>query len=362
MPVARQAAVAWLFLLVPLLSGPWSPVASGQPPAEEQPLQVVVSPEARAIHQRGFVFDGHNDLPWEIRSKGSRSLEKIDIAQSQPRLHTDIQRLQAGGVGAQFWSVYVPSKTAQTGQAHQTTLEQIEIVYAMMDRYPEVFELARSHADILRIRQAGKIASLIGVEGGHSIEDSLDKLRRLYELGARYMTLTHSDSLDWADSCSDQQRCGGLSEFGCAVVREMNRLGMLVDLSHVAPATMQAALEVSQAPVIFSHSSARAVADHPRNVPDEILEQLPANGGIVMINFFSGFVVPGISPRRGDVELAVSGKSRPGRSAGHARERARYRPAIRFCRVRYSTWSTILNTSFAWPGSITSASVAITMA
>ena len=254
---------------------------------------VKVSPQAQAIHDRGFVFDGHNDLPWEIRTQGSRSFEKIDISQPQPKLHTDIARLKKGGVGAQFWSVYVPSDTAYDGSAHAKTLEQIDIVQAMLARYPETFAAARTASDVQAARAAGKIASLIGVEGGHAIENSLDKLRKLHELGAGYMTLTHSDSLEWADSCTDKPKCHGLSEFGKEIVREMNRLGMLVDISHVSVETMQAAIDVSAAPVIFSHSSARAIADHPRNVPDEILKQLPRNGGIVMINFYPAFVVPG---------------------------------------------------------------------
>ncbi len=253
---------------------------------------VVVSEKAQGIHNRGYVFDGHNDLPWEIRTTGSRSFEKIDISQPQPKLHTDIARLRQGNVGAQFWSVFVPSDTAYDGSAHQKTLEQIEIVNAMVERYPNVFAMARTVKDIEAARAAGKIASLIGVEGGHAIENSLDKLNKLHELGAGYMTLTHSDSLAWADSCSDKAQANGLNEFGKEVVRVMNKLGMLVDISHVSPETMQAALDVTKAPVIFSHSSAKAVADHPRNVPDEILKQLPRNGGVVMVNFYSGFVVP----------------------------------------------------------------------
>jgi len=253
---------------------------------------VVVSAEALGIHQRGYVFDGHNDLPWVVRTKASRSFDALDISQPQPQIHTDIERLRQGGVGAQFWSVFVPARTAESGLSHQMTLEQIEIVKAMVARYPETFELALTSEDVERIRSQGKIASMIGVEGGHAIENSIEKLRRLAEFGARYMTLTHSESLDWADSCSDEPRSGGLSEFGKEVVREMNRLGMMVDISHVAPSTMQAVLDTSVAPVIFSHSSARGVADHVRNVPDEILKQLPADGGVVMINFYSGFVVP----------------------------------------------------------------------
>lgn len=273
--------------------------ARGQEPVIEKSVQapaerplVDVSAEALAIHGRGFVFDGHNDLPWVVRLEASRSFDKLDISQSQPKIHTDIPRLRQGGVGAQFWSVYVPADTLASGAAHQTTIEQIEIVKAMVQRYPETFELAFTSEDVLRSRAAGKIASLIGMEGGHAIENSLEKLRRLHGMGARYMTLTHSDTLDWADACSDEPKSNGLSEFGREVVREMNRLGMLVDISHVSPATMQAALDTSTAPVIFSHSSARGIADHPRNVPDEILKQLPANGGIVMVNFYSGFIVP----------------------------------------------------------------------
>lgn len=263
---------------------------SAQPPVSRP--TVVVSPEALAVHHRGYVFDGHNDLPWQVRTKASRSFDALDISQPQPQIHTDIDRLKKGGVGAQYWSVYVPADTRQSGASHQMTLEQIEIVHAMLARYPETFELALTSSDVKRIRSAGKIASLIGVEGGHSIENSLEKLRRLFDLGARYMTLTHSDTLDWADSCSDDAKSGGLSEFGKEVVREMNRLGMLVDISHVSPQTMQAALDTSEAPIIFSHSSARGVADHPRNVPDDILRQLPKEGGVVMVNFYSGFVVP----------------------------------------------------------------------
>ncbi len=253
---------------------------------------VVVSQRALDVHQRSYIFDGHNDLPWQVREKASRSFDGLDISQPQPQLHTDIERLHQGGVGAQFWSVFVPAHTAESGMSHQMTLEQIEIVQAMVERYPETFELALSADDVLRARKANKIASLIGVEGGHAIENSIEKLRRLFQFVARYMTLTHSDSLDWADSCSDVSKCGGLSDFGREVVSEMNRLGMLVDISHVSPATMQAVLNHTAAPVIFSHSSARGVADHVRNVPDEILKQLPANGGVVMVNFFSGFVVP----------------------------------------------------------------------
>ena len=259
--------------------------------ADDRP-PVVLSDEARRIHAATFVFDGHNDLPWELRTKADSSFTKRDIRQPQPKMHTDIPRLRQGNVGAQFWSVYVPAETAKDGTALRTTLEQIELVKEMIEKYPDVFAAARTASDVERIYKSGKIASLIGVEGGHSIENSLENLRRLHELGAGYMTLTHSDTLGWADSATDKSQHAGLSPFGEEVVREMNRLGMLVDLSHVSDETMQDAIRISRAPIIFSHSSARAVADHPRNVPDDILKLVKENGGVVMINFFSGFVVP----------------------------------------------------------------------
>jgi len=259
---------------------------------------VELSDAARRIHAQAVVIDGHNDLPWELRKQGSVTFDKLDIAEEQATLHTDIPRLHQGGLGAQFWSVYVPASTAYDGTALTATLEQIEMVEAMIDHYPETFELALTVDDIDRITATGKIASLIGVEGGHCIENSLNVLRQLYRLGARYMTLTHSDTLDWADSATDEHRHGGLTPFGEDVVREMNCLGMLVDLSHVSAETMKHALRVTQAPVIFSHSSALAIADHPRNVPDDVLRMLVDNGGVVMVNFYSGYVVPE-SARRG---------------------------------------------------------------
>ncbi|MEM8946351.1 MAG: dipeptidase [Planctomycetota bacterium] len=258
---------------------------------EERP-PVKLTDAAKTLHASALLVDGHNDLPWELRAQGSLSFSKLDIAQRQDRLQTDIPRLREGGVGAQFWSVYVPASTAYNGTALTMTLEQIEMVDAMIAHYPATFEKALTADDIQRIADAGKIASLIGVEGGHSIENSLTVLRQLYKLGARYMTLTHSDSLDWADSATDEFRNGGLSPFGEEVIREMNRLGMMVDLSHVSPDTMKQALRISQAPIIFSHSSALAIAGHPRNVPDDVLPLVAANDGVVMVNFFSGFVVP----------------------------------------------------------------------
>jgi len=253
---------------------------------------VVLTPEAAAIHSAGMLFDGHNDLPWEIREKGNSSFDKLDISKPQPTLHTDIPRLRQGGLKAQFWSVFVPAEHEKTGDALLQTLHQISIVKTMMQRYPETFEFASTANDIERIVKSGKVASMMGVEGGYSIEDELSNLQRLYDEGCRYMTLTHSKSLKWADSATDEPVSHGLSDFGRDVVLEMNRLGMLVDLSHVSPATMKAALVTTKAPVIFSHSSARAICDHPRNVPDDVLPLVAKNGGVVMVNFFSAFIVP----------------------------------------------------------------------
>jgi membrane dipeptidase len=244
---------------------------------------------ARALHKESPLIDGHNDYPWVLRERAGSDLDKLDIRQPQPWIHTDIGRLRQGGVGGQFWSVYVPAELA--GQRAVTaTLEQIDIVHRMLRRYSDTFELALTADDVERIFREGRIASLIGMEGGHSIDNSLGALRMFYRLGARYMTLTHSRNVPWADSATDRPRAGGLTDFGEDVVREMNWLGMLVDLSHVSPQTMADAIRVSEAPVIFSHSSARAVTDVPRNVPDEILRKLPANDGVVMVTFVPGFL------------------------------------------------------------------------
>ncbi|OAI53897.1 membrane dipeptidase [Planctomyces sp. SCGC AG-212-M04] len=247
---------------------------------------------AAAIHQSGMLFDGHNDLPWQIRKLAGGSLDLMDITVDQPKLQTDFPKLKKSGLKAQFWSVYVPVETMDTGDSLLRTMEQIKLSHEMFRRYPEVFEVAKDSKDIERIVKTGKIASMLGVEGGYSIENSLSNLARFYDLGVRYMTLTHTRTIDWADSSADQPRHGGLSPFGEEVVAEMNRLGMLVDLSHVSVDTMYDAIRISKAPVIFSHSSARAICDHPRNVPDGVLKLMPANGGIVMVNFMSGFVVP----------------------------------------------------------------------
>lgn len=248
---------------------------------------------ARKILDEVPLVDGHNDLPWEYRERVKNHLGKIDLRADtghlEKPLHTDIPRLKKGGLGGQFWSVYVPVEL--TGpQAVVATLEQIDDVHRLIARYPDVFELASTADDVVRIHKSGKIASLIGIEGGHCIANSLGTLRQLYVTGARYMTITHFKNTDWADSATDAPQHNGLTRFGEEVIHEMNRLGMLVDLSHVSSQTMKKAIEVTQAPVIFSHSSARALDGHPRNVPDDVLALLPKNGGVVMVTFVPSFV------------------------------------------------------------------------
>jgi membrane dipeptidase len=291
---ATIAVLAVTFTGYSLAPGVAFPVSNAAEPASELPTRppVRVTPEALKLHHAALLIDGHNDLPWELRQHGVPPWTNLDIATRQKEVQTDIPRLRSGGLGAQFWSVWVPPQTAHDGTALKTTVEQINLVNAMLKNYPEVFEKALTAADIERIHAAGRIASLIGVEGGYSIENSLQKLDQLYQRGARYMTLTHSETIDWADSATDVPRHDGLTPFGEQVVREMNRLGMLVDLAHVSDATMLDALRVTKSPVIFSHSSARALADHPRNVPDAILRRTARNGGLVMVNFYSGYIVP----------------------------------------------------------------------
>jgi len=251
--------------------------------------------QARRLLSEVPLIDGHNDLPWQYRERTNNRLGEIDIAVNQtalqPALHTDLPRLVDGKVGGQFWSVYIPASPGggRPGDV-KTVLEQIDVVHRMIDLYPESLELALTSEDVMRIFESGKIASLIGMEGGHSIEGSLAALRMLYGAGARYMTLTHSKNTRWADSATDERVHAGLTEFGEEVVREMNRIGMLVDLSHVSPETMHQALDVAAAPVIFSHSSCRAVTDTPRNVPDDVLRRLADNGGVIMITFVGAFV------------------------------------------------------------------------
>ncbi|MGA8117507.1 MAG: dipeptidase [Actinocatenispora sp.] len=235
------------------------------------------------------VLDGHNDLAWELRNRCGYDFDAVDIGrdQSATGLHTDVPRLRAGGVGAQFWSVWVPCGESRPVTA---TLEQIDAVHEMIRRYPDDLALAVTADEVERVMAGGRIASLLGVEGGHQIDGSLGALRMMYRLGARYMTLTHNDNTPWADSATDTPVHGGLTDFGRDVVREMNRLGMLVDLSHVAASTMHDALDVSAAPAFFSHSSARALCSHPRNVPDDVLTRVRDTDGVVLVTFVPGFL------------------------------------------------------------------------
>jgi membrane dipeptidase len=236
------------------------------------------------------IIDGHNDLPWEIRTN---AISKMDVAKYPLRTRapgqTDFARLKEGGVGGQFWSVYIPGEYPDSGYARMQ-LEEIDIARRMIAMYPDQLQLALSADDVVKARKAGKVASLLGMEGGHAIENSLGALRMYYALGARYMTLTHNVTLDWADAALDSAKHGGLTDFGRQVVHEMNRLGMIVDLSHVSPGTMSDALDATEAPVMFSHSSARAITDVPRNVPDSILRRLRSNGGVVMVTFVGSFI------------------------------------------------------------------------
>ena len=247
---------------------------------------------AREILRTTPLIDGHNDLPWALREGFGNDPYAVDLTANldeSTKLHTDIPRLRAGGVGGQFWSVYVPASLTPT-EAARETFEQIDTVRRIVAAHPDVFELATTADDVERIHAAGKIASLIGMEGGYSIDDSLGLLREFHQAGARYITLTHSKTTTWADSATDAPKWGGLSPFGEDVVREMNRIGMMVDLSHVSEETMIDAMRVSEAPVIFSHSSARAVTDHPRNVPDSVLRAMAGDGGVVMVTFVPGFI------------------------------------------------------------------------
>src|SRR5215469_13927147 len=247
---------------------------------------------ARAMLSRFPLIDGHNDLPWELRESFDSDLDKAVIDTRVRGTHTDIPRLVEGGVGGQWWSVYVPG-TLKGDEAVRVTLEQIDIVHRMIAQYPSRFQIATTADEVEAAFRGGRIASLLGAEGGHSIGGSLAVLRSLHALGVRYMTLTHNQNVGWADSATDAPDVGGLNDFGRAVVAEMQRLGMLVDLSHVAETTMHAALDVAEAPVIFSHSSAKAVTDNPRNVPDEVLGRLARNGGVCMVTFVPAFVSQG---------------------------------------------------------------------
>ncbi len=237
------------------------------------------------------LFDGHNDVPWQYRNRVGYKFSELDFYDTthlDPPMHTDIPRLREGRVGAQWWSVYVNANIPES-EAVKRTLEQVDFVHRLVEKYPDHFELALTADNVERIFEEGKIASLIGMEGGHSINNSLAVLRMFYQLGARYMTITHNRTLDWADAAGDDPQHNGLTEFGEEVIREMNRLGMLVDLSHTTPATMKDAIRVSEAPVMFSHSNARALTGHPRNVPEDVLQMTRDNNGIVMVTFVETF-------------------------------------------------------------------------
>ena len=268
------------------------------------------------------LIDGHNDLPWEIRTARDHpgDVKAYDLRQRTPG-HTDLARLAAGRVGGQFWSIYLPGDIADSGFA-RVQLEQFDIARRMIDLYPDRLAFAWSADDVEREFRRGRVASLLGMEGGHAIENSLGALRAYRALGARYMTLTHNVTLDWADAANDTARHGGLTEFGREVVREMNRLGMLVDLSHASPGTMSDVLDVSEAPVIFSHSSARGVTDHPRNVPDSILARLPRNGGVVMVTFVPAFLSARVKAWEDALEVEHRSLSTVADSAERQRRRA----------------------------------------
>ena len=319
----------------------------------QSPAQDSVGVRVRRLLRSSPLIDGHNDLPWRIRAEVTppRDVGAYDLRQTTSG-HTDLLRLAQGQVGAQFWSVYVPGEIKDSGFA-RVQLEQIDIARQVIARYPDRLALALSAADIEREFKRRRIGSLIGMEGGHVLENSLGALRMYYDLGARYLTLTHNATTDWADAALDTARHAGLTPFGREVVREMNRLGMLVDLSHVSPATMSAVLDVSEAPVIFSHSAARALVDHPRNVPDSILQRLAANGGMVMVTFVPAFAV-WLTPRK------RSGRLRTRRSVA-----ARSRRGTRPTRSPGPPWRrspTTSSTSGASPAWITSALAATSTA
>ena len=296
-PCLNAATVLVLALSWEARAAPPAPPAPAAPATPAADLDHAVAARIAQLLTVTPLIDGHNDLPWELRDRFQGDLSKVDLGADTsalphppglPALMTDLPRLRAGHVGGQFWSVWIPTQI-RGAEAVQTTIEQIGLVKAMVARYPDTLAMAYSAADIRRLHREGRIASLIGVEGDHQINDSLAVLRAYYDLGARYLTLTHTSNTAWADSATDVPAHHGLTAFGREVVREMNRLGMLIDLSHVSADTMRATLDVSAAPVIFSHSSARALVDHPRNVPDDVLRALARNGGVVMVSFFPDY-------------------------------------------------------------------------
>ncbi len=298
-------------------------VSHGSPPVIEAQEDRASREHVLGLFREVPLIDGHNDVPWQFRTRVSNHLDEIDFrdtAALEPPMHTDLRRLRQGGVGGQFWSVYIPTSYSGAGAA-RVVFEQVDLARRLIDRYPDDLELALGADDIERVHGAGRIASLLGAEGGHSIESSLGVLRQLYAVGVRYMTLTHSSNVAWADSATDEPAHGGLTSFGRRVIREMNRLGMLVDLSHVSPRTMHQALDESEAPVIFSHSSAFAVTASPRNVPDDVLRRLPENGGVVMVTFVPSFV----NERVREFSLRMQAERRRLMNAGTAPEDIRGR-------------------------------------
>jgi membrane dipeptidase len=277
------AVVAGLGAVAVLLAVPAPAVAQEAAPAPD------LEERTATVHDEALVWDGHNDLPWRIRDATGLALEPMNLERRLDEGHTDLVRLREGGVDAQFWSVYVP---ADDPYPTATILEEIDVVKRLAARYPAHLGMAYTADDVVRVAASGRTASLLGAEGGHAIGNSLPVLRELYRAGVRYMTVTHSGTLAWADAAGDTPAHGGLTDFGRKVIREMNRLGMLVDLSHVTDDVMHDALDVSRAPVIFSHSSVRALAEHPRNVPDDVLRRLPENGGVIMVTFVSAYLTP----------------------------------------------------------------------
>ncbi len=264
---------------------------------------------ARRLLSATPLVDGHNDLPWALRDRHgsvpSVAAGKSDLLTIRPGLHTDLVRARDGRLGAQFWSVFVPCRVPGH-EAVTTTLEQVELVHRLVEQYPAHLGLATTADQVESVFASGRLASLIGAEGGHSIAGSLGALGALYRLGVRYMTLTHNENTPWADSATDEPGVGGLSDFGREVVAEMNRLGMLVDLSHVAATTMRDALDTTTAPVVFSHSSCRSVTDHPRNVPDDVLERLRDNAGVLMVTFVPRFVSNAVAEWDDEMSAAMA--------------------------------------------------------
>ncbi|MBD0369454.1 MAG: membrane dipeptidase [Pyrinomonadaceae bacterium] len=279
--IFRRRAGVLLFLLLSLLALVLPRAGAQVEPQRDERLWR----RALEIHRKAIVVDGHNDITSPMIDEG------YDLGTpSVGKYHTDIARMKQGGMTGQFFSIYVDQKYAKEGGSARRAMDMIDSVYRLAERYPNNFFIATSTADIRRAKRQKKIAALMGIEGGHAIENSLGALRDFYRLGIRYMTLTHNNTNDWADSCCDTARNNGLSDFGREVVREMNRLGMLIDISHVSDKTMSDVLDVSSAPIIASHSSARALANHRRNIPDELLRRIAKNGGVVMVNFFPGFI------------------------------------------------------------------------